>query len=59
MKAKDLIKLLQDNLNPNDEVRCLEETKDAITINIHGGSDSCTIVDQVDIPPKRKHLNGV
>ena len=49
MKAKDLLPLLFHELDPELDVRCIEETKAAVTVNLHGGPDSCTTVGQVRI----------
>lgn len=42
MKASKLLKLLENNLDPDFEVHCIEETQTAITVNVHGGPESFT-----------------
>jgi len=49
MKAKDLLPLLFHELDPNLDVHRIEETKDAVTVNLSGGPDSCTAVGRVRI----------
>jgi hypothetical protein len=52
LKAKDLLPLLSANLDPEHDVRCIEETEEAITVNMHGGPDSVTCIGKVRIIPK-------
>lgn len=49
MKAKDLLPLLWHELDPEHDVKCIEETNAAVTVNIHGGEDSCTAIGKVRI----------
>ena len=52
VKAKDLLPLLLHELDPEMDVRRLEETETAITVNLCGGPESCTAWGQVRIIPK-------
>ena len=52
MKAKDLLPLLLHELDPELDVRRLEETDAAITVNLCGGPESCTAYGRVRIIPK-------
>ena len=52
MKAKDLLPLLLHELDPELDVRRLEETEAAITVNLCGGPESCTAWGHVRIIPK-------
>ena len=49
MKAKDLLPLLWHELDPEHDVKCIEETDAAVTVNIHGGEDSATTIGKVRI----------
>jgi hypothetical protein len=49
MKAKDLLTLLMANLDPEHEVFCIEETKEAVTVNMHGSEDGVTVVGKVRV----------
>jgi hypothetical protein len=49
LKAKDLLPLLQSQLDPELDVHRIEETQDAITVNIIGGRDSLTVVGKIKI----------
>jgi len=49
MKAKDLLPLLWHELDPEHDVKCIEETAAAVTVNIHGGEDSATAIGKVRI----------
>jgi hypothetical protein len=40
------------NLDPEHDVLCIEETKEAITVNMHGGPESVTCIGKVRIIPK-------
>lgn len=44
MRAAEFIELMQQTLEPDDEVKCVEETAAGLTVNIRGGPDSCTVV---------------
>ena len=52
MKARDLLSLLQGRLDPDDDVKCIEETRAAITVNIRSHAGGCTTVGRVHIIPK-------
>ncbi len=43
MKARDLLALLWHELDPEMEVRCIEETQAAVTVNMHGDAEKVTI----------------
>ncbi len=61
MKAKDLLPLLRAHLDPELDVHRIEETQDAITVNIIGGRDSLTVVGKVKIivKPIRENHAGL
>jgi hypothetical protein len=50
MKACDLIDYLLE-LEPDHDVKCVEVTESAVTVNIHGGAESCVAVGKVRILP--------
>jgi len=49
MKAKDLLPLLWHELDPELDVRCIEETETAVTVNVHGDLEKATALGKVRI----------
>ena len=49
MKAKDLLPLLWHELDPEHDVKCMEETDAAVTINMHGDGEKVTCFGKVRI----------